>query len=576
MMKKRTFRRIFNTMGASRKFYLTGLIGMSLAMFLFQTQIAFMFRTLFDTLETGDFSAVIDNITVYLIIILIVFALFPLFSYLALKATVITTGIIRKKAFTKLTRLPMRYFKERHSAEISSRLTNDIAEMERAYTEHLMNFFVNLITGLGTGVVMFFLEWRLALVALAGGALTLIVNTLYAKRLRKVSSEVQTHLGILNTKLSNIISGIPVIRIFNIQKLILDKFHKSNTDVYDHSRARVRKQAVIDSMNAFVGFVSFVGLTVFGAYLVLLGQTTVGVIVAVVQLQSGVLNFIRGLGTFISNLQASLAAGDRIFEIIDEDDEPKQYHPEPLIKDSNTALQMVSIRFSYLDSEILSDVSFSLKRGASAALVGPSGSGKSTIFKLLLQFYPSEEGRMLLNDGVSTDYTIKGIRERISYVPQNAHVFQGTIRENIAYGNLSATNEAIVKAAKDANAHAFIKELKDGYETIIGENGTTLSGGQRQRIAIARAFLKDAPILLLDEATSALDNTSERLVKDAIERLMKDKTSLVIAHRLSTIKDVDTIFVLDHGEIVEEGNHDTLMKNGKLYAELVQTQLETT
>lgn len=575
-MKKKTFRRIFRTMGSTRKTYAVGVLGMSLAMFLFQTQIALMFRTLFDTLETGDFTAVIDNILAYLVIILVLFSLYPLFSYLALKATVTTTGIIRKKAFNKLTRLPVGYFKTRHSAEISSRLTNDVAEMERAYTEHLLRFIVSLITGLGTGVVMFFLEWRLALVALIGGGLTLLVNSLYAKRLRRVSRDVQEHLGILNTKLSNIISGISVIRIFNIQRLILDKFQKSNTDVHTHSKDRVRKQAVIDTMNVFVGFVSFVGLTTFGAYLVLIGQTTVGVIVAIVQLQSGVLDFIRGLGTFISNLQASLAAGERVFEIIDEPEEPRQYGLKTMRVDDATALAMEAIHFSYHDTEVLSDVSFSLGQGESAALVGPSGSGKSTLFKLILQFYPPDKGRMAFQNGHGGEDSIKGIREKVSYVPQNAHVFQGTVRENIAYGHPGATDAEIEAAAKAANAHAFIQDLKDGYGTIIGENGTTLSGGQRQRIAIARAFLKDAPILLLDEATSALDNTSERLIKDAIERLMRDKTSLIIAHRLSTIKDVDTIFVMDRGRIVEHGDHAALMEGRGLYAELVHTQLKTT
>ncbi len=575
-MKKKTFRRIFDAMKGVRKIYVIGVIGMSGAMFLFQTQIALMFLTLFDTLETGDFSAAIDNITGYLIFASVMFMLFPLFSYLALKATVHTTGFIRKKAFNKLTKLPIPYFKSSHSAEISSRLTNDIAEMERAYTEHLLRFMVNLITGLGTGIVMFYIEWRLALVAVLSASFSYVFNTLYAKRLRRVSRNVQKHLGILNTKLSNIISGIRVIRIFNIQNLILDKFVSSNEDVYAYSKDKINKQASIDGLNTLFGFGSFIGLTGFGAYLVLKGMTSVGVIVAIVQLQNGVTTLIRGLGTFISNLQSSLAAGERVFETLDEEEEPTYHEFDPSTPSKQVALAMENVVFSYDKTNVLDGISLTLEQGRSAALVGPSGGGKSTVFKVLLQFHQVKSGSMGLSGENANAFTLKEIRKHISYVPQDAHVFEGTVKENIAYGSLDKDYESIVEAAKAANAHQFIKSLKDGYDTVIGENGATLSGGQRQRIAIARAILKDAPILLLDEATSALDNTSEKIIQQALVRLMKNKTSLIIAHRLSTIKHVDTIFVVDKGRIVEQGSHNDLMNQQGLYAGLVQNQLKTT
>ncbi|MGM0436459.1 MAG: ABC transporter ATP-binding protein [Bacillota bacterium] len=573
-MHKKTFRRIFTAMKGVRKLYFIGVLGMSLAMFLFQTRIALMFRTLFDTLETGDFSTAIDNITGDLVFILITFLLFPLFTYLAYKATVHTTGFIRKKAFHKLTKLPIQYFKERHSAEISSRLTNDIAEMERAYTEHLMRFMVNLITGIGTGIVMFFIEWRLALFALIGALVSYGFNSLYAKRLRHVSRNVQKHLGILNTKLSNIISGIRVIRIFNIQTHILNKFIRSNEDVYKHSKDKINKQATIDGLNALLGVASFIGLTGFGAYLVLNGLTTVGVIIAIVQLQNGVTSLIRSLGTFISSMQSSLAAGERVFETLDEDEEPKHYAYVPLSMREASALELDGIRFAYDEAYVLNGISLTLKKGETAALVGPSGGGKSTLFKLLLQFHEANAGSMVINGKNPKTTPLKAIRKSISYVPQDAHVFQGTVRENIAYGALDKDETAIINAAKDANAHTFIESLKDGYNTVIGENGTTLSGGQRQRIAIARAILKDAPILLLDEATSALDNTSEKIIQEALLRLMENKTALIIAHRLSTIKHSDTIFVIDEGKVKEKGSHQALMKSKGLYAELVENQLK--
>ena len=573
-MHKSTFRRIFSAMKGVRKLYLFGVLGMSFAMFLFQTRIALMFRTLFDTLETGDFQAAIDNISGDLVFILITFLLFPFFTYLAYKATVHTTGFIRKKAFNKLTKLPIKYFKERHSAEISSRLTNDIAEMERAYTEHLMRFLVSLITGIGTGIVMFFIEWRLALIVVISALVSYGFNTLYARRLRHVSRNVQKHLGVLNTKLSNIISGIRVIRIFNIQTLILNKFIKSNEDVYSHSKDKINKQATIDGLNALLGFSSFIGLTGFGAYLVLNGMTTVGVIIAIVQLQNGVTSLIRGLGTFISSIQSRLAEGESVIETTEEREEPDHYGYESLKMDETSALTVKDLHFAYDKTYVVDGVSLNLKKGETAALVGPSGGGKSTLFKLILQFHEADKGSMAIHGDTPKESTLKAIRNSISYVPQDAHVFQGTVKENIAYGSKDLDESAIMDAAKAANAHEFIKSLKDGYDTLIGENGTTLSGGQRQRIAIARAILKDAPILLLDEATSALDNTSEKIIQDALFKLMENKTSLIIAHRLSTIKHSDTIFVIDEGKITETGNHETLMEKGGLYKELVETQMK--
>ncbi|MFW5913480.1 MAG: ABC transporter ATP-binding protein [Bacillota bacterium] len=574
-MKKKTFRRIFQMLRGIRGVYLFGILGMSLSMLLFQTQIALMFKTLFDTLETGDFSAVIENIRGYLIVVIIGFMLIPVFFHVALKATVRASGIIRKKAFHKLTLLPSRYFQDHHSAEVSSRLTNDIVEMERVYTEHLLRFIVSIITGIGTGIVMFYIEWRLGLFVVITGVLSYAFNMVYAKRLRDISRRVQSHLGILNTKLSNIISGLRVIRIFNIQEVTLDKFIASNDEVYGHSMDRIKHQATIDGFNALFGFAGFIGLTGFGGYLVLNGHTTVGVIVAVVQLQEGITTLIRSLGTFITSMQSSLAAGERVFEVLDENEEPSHYALDDAKTETDTALALENIRFGYGDTPVVKGLFLALKKGQSAALAGPSGAGKSTLFKLVLQFHKPDSGGMVINGKAASTLSLKSIRQTIGYVPQDAFVFSGTVKDNIAYGALDKDKKAIIAAAKSANAHDFIMKLKDGYETVIGENGTTLSGGQRQRIAIARAILKDAPILLLDEATSALDHTNETIVRDALIKLMEGRTSLIIAHRLSTIKHVDTIYVLEDGQIRQKGTHQTLIEEGGLYADWVAHQLVT-
>jgi len=571
-VKKQTFRRIIGCMRGTRFLYVFGVLGMAGLTFLFQTQIALMFLTLFDTIMSGTFTDVLDNVLMNLIVVLFIFMMIPPFIYITQKAVVKTTGNIRRFAFSKLARLPVTYFKKHHSAEITSRLTNDITEVEKAYSNLLLNFIVNLIAGLGTSIVMFFLDWRLSVIGLFAAVLTVLVNTVYAKRLRRVSTKVQENLSTLNTKLSNIISGLQVVRVFNIQRLIMEKFNKSNTDVQDVSQERVRKQAVINAANTFIGFMSFIGITTIGAYFVLIGETTVGTIVAVTQLQNGIRELARSLGDFITNLQASLAAGDRVFELFDESEEV-EYYPQENLELENTSVAFKNLSFAYDDDPVIKNMTFSLENNQTAALVGPSGGGKSTVFKLLMQFYPPQEGALLVGNKGAAKQSLKEIRNQIAYVPQDAHLFNCSVKENIAYGNLEASEEKIIEAAKAANAHDFIMSLPEEYDTQVGENGTSLSGGQRQRIAIARAILKDAPILLLDEATSALDNESEKLVQEALANMMQDKSSLVIAHRLSTIEHTDNIFVIENGEVVETGAHQVLLDQEGLYANLYEKQL---
>jgi len=570
-MKKLTSRRIYDCMKGTRVRYLSGLFGMASLMFLFQTMIALMFLALFDTLVEGTFRDVIDNVLMTILVLMVIFLLIPFFIYITHKGIVITTGNIRRKAFKKLSKLPVGYFKKHHSAEITSKLTNDITELEKSYSDLLLNFIVNLISGLGTTVVMFFLDWRLSLIGVFTALLTLFVNTYYAKRLRQVSTKVQENLGLLNTKLSNIISGLQVVRLFNIQKLIMDKFRRSNTDVEEISIDRVKKQSFINALNTMIGMFSFTVITAIGAYFILVGLTTVGTIVAVIQLQNGLRELARSLGDFITNLQSSLAAGDRVFELFDEAEEPMHY-PGVEIPVSDASLVIENVGFAYEDTTVLDKLCLSLNNNQTIALVGPSGGGKSTVFKLLMQFYPPKEGGMSVCGRSPSLTRLEEVRENIAYVPQDAYLFNCTVRENIAYGLDDASEQAIIDAAKVANAHDFIVNLPNGYDTLVGENGTTLSGGQRQRIAIARAVLKDAPILLLDEATSALDNESEKLVQEALERLMKNKATLVIAHRLSTIEGCDQILVIDEGRVVESGTHEGLLEEGGLYALLHERQ----
>ncbi len=572
-MKPRTLRRLLSHMKGKKRMYITGIAGMAVLLLAFQIVVSLMFLTLFDALQVRQFDTIWTPLIRYMVVIVSAIVLIPFFSYMAAKAAIHTTGVLRKRVYNQLSRLPIATHHRRHSAELSSIATNDIAEAEQAYAQHMITFAVNALTGLGAGIVMFIIEWRLALVAVLAALITLIVNTVYAKRLRRISTTVQARLAGVNTKLSNVLAGVSVIRVFNLQKLVMKTFMKANQSTLEASQTRVKRQATIEGFNTLVWSMSFAGITLLGGFFVLEGLITLGVIVAVTQLQNSVLEFVEMLGRFVTNLQSSLAAGDRVFELLDEDEEPLTYEGSTLSTSSDTAVAFEDVSFAYAEDKVLDRMTFRVQKNRSVALVGPSGGGKTTVFKLILQFFAPQQGRLAI-DGVPTAGTpIETLRDKIAYVPQDAHVFNTTIRENIAYGNPAADETAIVEAAKAAGAHAFITSFDQGYDTIVGEQGTNVSGGQRQRIAIARAILKDAPILLLDEATSALDTESEALVQRALLHLMKTKTVMVIAHRLSTIEHADQVLVVKAGHVVEEGTHGSLLDDDtSLYAKLYRTQ----
>ena len=572
-MKNRTLKKLLDFMKGYKLLYTIGVLGFALLLLIFQIQIALLFLELFNAIQVGSFDTVLASLIRFSISILILISAIPFFAYLAQKAAVKITGKLRLRVFEKLTLLPVSFIRKTHSAELSSIATNDLNEVEKAYSNYFFNFAIQVITGIGAAIVMMIIEWRLALIVFMAGFITYITNMIYAKRLRTVSREVQNRLGSLNTRLSNILAGIHVIRVFNIQHHVTKLFTKSNQDLLNTSLIRVERQAKIDALNTLVFSISFAGVTLVGGYLVLEGFILLGVIVAIVQLSNNVLALVRGLGSFITNMQTSLAAGDRIVEFLEADNEPKSYETKLHEASSDSVISLNDIMFGYDEQTIVKNITFSIKDHETVAFVGPSGGGKTTLFKLLLHFYISDDGSISLFKNPTSNVPLDKIRSYFAYVPQEPFLFNKTIKENIRFGRLNASDEDIFNASKEANAHEFISTLENGYDTMVGEHGTKLSGGQRQRIAIARAILKDAPILLLDEATSALDSESEVLIQDALERLKATKTTLIIAHRLSTIKDANRIFVMDKGHIVEEGSHEELLSNNKtLYFKLYQTK----
>ncbi len=505
----------------------------------------------------------------------------PVFLYLWRTSIVHGTANLRQAVFSHLQRLPLGYYEGRHSGEAMSILTNDVAMAEQTYQDNIYNLVSGLMQGLGAMVFMLILKWDLALLIILGGLVPLVINTLYAKPLRQVGTASQEKLAGISERLSDLLAGFQVVRTFSLGDWILKRFTSSNREALEVNLKRVRLESSLAAGNGVAGIISSFPLLV-GSYMVLNGQTSLGTLFGLIQLNNPVVNMVYSIGGIISGIQGSLAAGDRILRILDADPEPERYPAPVSLRATATAaaqpgkgIEFRDVQFSYSDGlPILQSITLSIQEGQVAALVGPSGSGKSTIFRLLMGHYPVTQGCVSIFGKPIHAYALSELRDLFAFVPQDAYLYSGSVLENIRYGKPGASEAEITAAAKASNAHDFILELPQGYNTLVGERGARLSGGQRQRIAIARALLKNAPVLLLDEATSSLDSESEELVQQALQSLMRGRTTIAIAHRLSTIEHADVIYVMDAGRVVEQGSHAELVGKGGLYSYLYKLQFK--
>jgi ABC-type multidrug transport system fused ATPase/permease subunit len=492
-----------------------------------------------------------------------------LFDYTSAKIT----ANLRRTCFNHVQKLPVRYFKDNHSGELISRLTNDISLAEQFYASSIPIAAQLVVSAVVATAVMYLYDWRLASYALGITVAASLSSLAFARGIRRLSAEAQARLAEVTAKFSDVLDGAMVIKTFNLKDIILAGFGDKNKRVFDTSLKRVNRNTLLSAIDAIFGTACFGGTIILGAYMAIQGFISVGVILAVTQLQNSAAQVFSMAGGVINQAQGALAAADRVFDLLDTPVEPDRYSEIPAGQ-NGSYVSLQDVDFSYDGGEkVFDDLTLTAKQGEVVALVGPSGGGKTTIIKLLMGFYPPESGAVTIGEKPLSAQTLTELRAGIAYVPQDAYLFAGTVAENIRHGRLDATDGEIVAAAKAANAHDFIMELEHGYETVLGERGAQISGGQRQRIAIARALLKNAPLLLLDEATSALDTESERLVQDALERLMQNRTTFVVAHRLSTIRHADRILVIADGNVQEEGTHDELVgREGGLYRALYEQQ----
>ena len=496
-----------------------------------------------------------------------------------------TVRDIRQALYAKFVSLPIPFFEKNRVGAITSRITSDVGMIQDTFSLTLAELFRQVFTLIVSTVLIMVTSVKLSLFMLATFPVLVLAAFVFGKKIRKQSKITQEELAKTNVIVEETLQAINTVKAFTNELFEIGR--------YNVSLGRAVRSAL--KSNLYRGaFVSFVIIGLFGGIILVLwrgaslvysgdltqGHLEIGQLVSFIIYTAFVGASVGGLGEMYGKVQSTLGASERILEILDEHTEPTHLAlpagQVPLAIQGNIEYRNVAFRYpTRPDLPVLQDISFDIAAGEKIALVGPSGAGKSTIVSLLMQFYELSGGEILIDGRPIASYDLTELRRHVGIVPQETLLFGGSIRENIAYGKITATDEEIIAAARKANAWQFIASFPEGLDTVVGERGIKLSGGQRQRVAIARAILKNPAILLLDEATSALDSESEKLVQGAMDELMKNRTSIIIAHRLSTIRKVDKILVIDGGRIVEQGSHEQLADNENgLYANLLKLQFE--
>ena len=518
--------------------------------------------------------------TLYYVCIIIVVSVFlsNLFTYLSgvvlakVRATVIKR--MRMDIFEQVSLLHIGYFSNERKGDLMSKMTNDVQEVENTIVQSLRVVFREPATIILYFAVLFFMSVKLTLFTILIIPISGAIIGGITRRLKKKAVQSQQSLGRIVNILDETLGGMRVIKAFNAEGFMRSKFDEE-TDYYAGVNVNMaRKNELASPISQFLGVFVVAGILVYGGSLVLSGNSDLGAsdFITYIIIFTQVLNPAKEISRAVSSIQRGIASAERIFTVVDTPTEiSSPVSPIPL-SEFKDGVELKNVSFAYQDTLVLKEINFKLNRGKTIALVGPSGGGKSTLADLVPRFYDPTEGEVLLDGKNLKSFDLKELRSLMGIVTQESILFNDTVHNNIAFGVENATTEQVIEAAKIANAHQFISQMENGYETSIGERGSKLSGGQRQRLSIARAVLKNPPILILDEATSALDSESELLVQEALTKLMSNRTTLVIAHRLSTIQHADEILVIEKGKIVQRGTHTELMEKTGLYQKLSSIQ----
>lgn len=480
---------------------------------------------------------------------------------------------VRSVLFRKFQKMPLSYYDKQQTGTVMSYITNDVSAMQSAIVDNLIELVTESSILIGSLAMMIYLDWKLSLLTLMTIPLVGFAMKIFGRKLKRSSTVIQERAAEITSLLQESISAIRVVKSFVRETYEIKRFEEQNWRNFQAAMKNVKLSSLLTPTVEFLAAIAVTFIVWFGGYEVVNEVITAGELVAFLTYAVNLANPVKRLSRVYAAIQRAMAAADRVFAVMDLEEKITDVpgaKPLPPIKGQ---VEFKDITFSYKEGQpALQHISLKAEPGQMIALVGPSGSGKSTIANLIPRFYDVDSGTISIDGHDIRQVTADSLREQIGLVPQETMLFSTTVMENIRYGRLDATDEEVVEAARAANAEEFIKDLPEGYDTKLGERGLNLSGGQRQRLAIARAILKNPRVLILDEATSALDTESEKIVQDALDKLMVGRTSFVIAHRLSTIFNADQIFVVENGHLREHGTHEELLAAGGLYSNLYNIQ----
>ena len=579
MSSGRVLKRLFSCAGDATPQYISGIAGLGLINYAFNAMFAISLAMFTRGLMNGSRSVLNRSVLIFLLVGL-AGAVAVLFAGRALViGAVRSERHVRSAAFAAVNRLPLATIERLGPGEVLSRLTNDTAVIGQMFHQTLQDVANTLLAGVGSLITALAIDWRGGLVIVGLSSLMLLVTFPLLGPIRRQSTAVQEAKAAFLGDVGQMARGSSVVRSFNLASWMTSRIRRRSGDSLRAGLVAATTQSVRATVDVMAD-ATLVGLMVYGAYRSALDPSFVPRLVALIQMSNGITMLFSQLSRILADLQVSLASGTRLLEIMDMPPEPDRLigpTAGSVLTPSGVSVENLAFTYPGSDNSVVNKVGFVVRKGSTAAFVGPSGGGKSTLFKLLLGLYTPTRGTIAVEDHSIYDEPLAEWRRDFAYVPQNAFVFSDTIYKNIVGGIMPDPGlQDVERAARAANAHDFIMQLPKGYETVLEESGRNLSGGEKQRVAIARAILQNAPVLLLDEATSALDTESEQQVQEAIEHLMRGRTTLVIAHRLSTIQGANTIYYLEDGRLVEQGSHDELMSNpdGK-YRALVEAGLRT-
>lgn len=523
--------------------------------------------------ETAD-RALLDRLTLGLVVLFVLQALFSFLGSYGLEWTgerVVTD--LRKRLYAHLHRQDLQFFANRRTGDLTSRLTNDVSSVRDAVTQALSESFTQVLSLVGSVALMVILNWRLSLIIFVVVPVVTAAAIAFGRWIRRLARTIQDELADTTAIAEESIAGMRTVKSFARSSYETERYHTAVEQLFNTAHRKVWASALFSASVSFLFFGALVAIFWYGGTEVLAGRLTTGDLVAFIFYAFNIARSVGGLSRLYSTLNSAAGASERIFQLLDEPATDADDPSLPALPPIEGRVSFESVTFAYdPGTPVLHDLSFTVPAGQTVALVGPSGAGKTTLMSLIPRFYDPQSGCIRVDAADIRSVTRSSLREQLALVSQDVHLFNATIRENIRYGALSASDAAIEDAARAANAHGFITDLEGGYDAEVGERGVKLSGGQRQRVAIARALLRDARILLLDEATSALDAESEAEVQDALERLMEGRTTFIIAHRLATVQNADRILVLDEGRLVQDGTHDELRNTPGLYQRLADLQ----